>query len=177
MIHDFFFGVMVLALGIAIGYGVAPRSAAEGYRQEVYATINGQRSQLPFVARAEFREILKNNCRVAASIEFGFITFGLFGAGVLLINGIKMGILYRSALVGGVYWKLWLSHVIPHGILEYIGLLLAEIAAIEGGRHLWTRLNNRTATLTWRKIVLVALACYPIILIAALIEVYVTPFL
>jgi len=45
-----------------------------------------------------------------------------------------------------------------------------------GRRYLWARLNNRTI-LIQRKLIVAALACYPIILLAALMEVYVTPFL
>jgi len=177
MIRGFLLGVAILIVGIAVGYSVASTTGAGSYKQEVYSTIDQKKSQLPFVARGEFRSILVNNCRVVAAIELGVITFGVFGGFVLLVNGIKIGMLYRTALVGGVYWKLWLFHVIPHGVIEYTGLLLAEAAAIHGGRYLWIRLNSKTTSLGWRKAILVALACYPIILLAALIEVYVTPFL
>lgn len=95
---------------------------------------------------------------------------------MLFINGIQMGIMYRTALAAGLYWKLWMLHVIPHGMIEYTGFLVAEAAAIQGGRYLWAILNGRTI-LTWRRTIIAGLACYPIILLAALIEVYVTPFL
>jgi uncharacterized membrane protein SpoIIM required for sporulation len=175
MTRGFLLAIAIVAMGVTIGYNVAARTGAEAYKQEVYSTIERQKSQLPFVARREFRTILINNCRMVASIELGFITFGVFGGFVLFINGIQVGMLYRTALAAGIYWKLWLFHVIPHGMAEYTGFLLAEAAAIQGGRYLWTRLSNQTIMPAWRKIILVALACYPIILLAALIEVYVTP--
>lgn len=176
MIRQLLVGVAILMVGIAVGYKVALPTGAGGYRQEVDSTISRQRSQPPLVARVEFRGIVTNNCRVAASIELGFITFGVLGGCILLINGIEMGVMYRTALAAGLYWKLWLFHVIPHGIVEYVGFLLAEAVAVQGGRYLWAILNGRTI-LIQRRIIVAALACYPIILLAALIEVYVTPFL
>lgn len=177
MIRGLLLGIAILIVGIAVGYGAASTTGVGSYKQEVYSTINRQRSQPPSAASREFWGILINNCRVAAGIELGFITLGVFGGFILLINGFEMGMMYRTALAAGLYWKLWLFHVIPHGIAEYTGFLLAEAAAIQGGRYLWIRLNNEATALSWRKIILMALACYPIILLAALIEVYVTPFL
>lgn len=100
MIPGFLLGLGILTVGITIGYWAASRTGSQGYTEEVYSAIDGQKSQLPFVAREEFRAISTSNFRAAFGIEPGFITFGVFGGFVLLLNGAEAGMSYRTAVAG-----------------------------------------------------------------------------
>lgn len=176
MIRGLLIGVLLLLAGVVIGYASSPKAGTEAYGQGVYQTLNDARLRPAFFARLEFRRILFNNSHAAAAIELGFVTFGAYGGFILLANGIKIGGLYRMALAGNVPSSFWLMHVLPHGVIEYSSFLMAQAVAIKGGGYLWKLFTEKPTEIKW-KVIIMAFACFPILALAAWVEVYITPFL
>jgi uncharacterized membrane protein SpoIIM required for sporulation len=177
----YFFAVMavLLAVSTALGTRFGPRSghfaaAADGYRGKLYTNLSVMRNR-PQARAMAFRHILGNNLRTDALMLVGAITCCLTGVVELTINGLKMGMLYSQVHQNGLpTTELW-RYIAPHGIVEYSGYLTGQAAAMCFVRDA-SRWLLGGGDLDW--LVLVpAVASLLLIVVAAWIEVYVTPFL
>ncbi|ALM75000.1 stage II sporulation protein M [Thermococcus barophilus] len=128
---------------------------------------------------ALFKLIFLNNTRVAILAAFGGVLFGVVPLGILFFNGFLVGIVVEySYLQGESLTKILLS-ILPHGIVEIPAFAIAGLGGIEwyleiikGEGTLGDRFRRgfRTAMR------MLGIAVF-LLLIAALIEAYVTPSL
>ena len=122
-------------------------------------------------------EIATNNIRVAI---LGFalgVTCGLGTAAVLIINGMLIGTIFGVCQHFGMAHRL-LSFVAPHGALELTAIFISGAAGLIIGKALvfpgqYRRLDALRSA-SYRAVGLFA-GCLPILLIAGLIEGYLSP--
>ncbi|MGL5641274.1 MAG: stage II sporulation protein M [Paraclostridium sp.] len=118
-------------------------------------------------------KFLKHNGLVALMLYIGLFTFAVSTIIVLISNGFNLGFFI------GIHYslnrplnQLWIS-ILPHGIFEILGFLIAATIGLEGIRFYF--IKNKTKNIkTYLILFLISISC---IFIAALIEGYLTPFL
>lgn len=111
----------------------------------------------------------------------GIFSFGVLGILVLMLPFILIGFFTASVAILGISPPLFLSaFVLPHGILEIPAIMIAGAAIIRLGATFTTPANGMTigeawlhALADWFKTCL--LYVIPLLLGAALLEVYITP--
>jgi len=122
-------------------------------------------------------EIFTNNIRVSFLAFAGGITGGVLTAAVLLFNGVLLG------TVGGLAWeagngKYFVELVSAHGVLELSCIVVAGMAGLRLG---WAIVDpGRLPRLTAlrheaRRAVLIALGTAPWLVLAGLVEGFLTP--
>lgn len=113
----------------------------------------------------------------------GLVSFATMGMTLLLVNmGIVGGVLGAASLVGYSPLLIFVSGILPHGIFELTAVFLAAAAMFKVGAQLVTPQSEKSLG----EVLLLSLADWfrvfigivlPLLAIAALIEVYVTPLL
>ena len=76
--------------------------------------------------------IFSNNLRVLAGCFLGLITGSAASLATLVLNGIYTGFLWNALTHRASGWKV-IGFLVPHGLLEVPGLLLAGAAGMMGG--------------------------------------------
>jgi len=121
--------------------------------------------------------ILTNNIQVSIlAFSAGF----LVGAGTVLIiifNGLLLGLLaavFHSFGQGIPFW----AHILPHGVIELVAVVLAGASGLVLGNSLLrpgtsTRLGSLRVGA--REAMIMFFGCVPLLIVAALIEGFVTP--
>jgi stage II sporulation protein M len=111
----------------------------------------------------------------------GVFSFGVLGmlmyAGNFALIG---GVLAATRLVGLSRWMVFLTGILPHGIVELPSVILASGAILYMGARLVTPIEDRTIgetmIITFAEVMKVFVAiCIPLLLIAGLIEANITP--
>lgn len=121
--------------------------------------------------------IMTNNMTVAF-MTFGLgITAGLGTVYMLLFNGLLIGVIGMACGRAGMGLALW-SFVAPHGVLELPAIFIAGGAGLRLGQGLlfpgtWPRRDSLTQA--GREAVTLVIGCVPMLIIAGLIEAFVSP--
>jgi uncharacterized membrane protein SpoIIM required for sporulation/ABC-type transport system involved in multi-copper enzyme maturation permease subunit len=113
----------------------------------------------------------------------GLVSFGTLGLTVFMVNmGLVGGVLGAASLVGFSPWLTFIAGVLPHGIFELSAVILATAAMLKAGAQLVTPQPDKSlgevlilALADWSR-VFIGLVI-PFLLVAAIIEIYLTPVL
>ncbi len=113
----------------------------------------------------------------------GLVSFATLGIALLLVNmGLVGGVLGGASLVGYSPFLMFVSGILPHGIFELSAVFLAAAAMVKVGAQLVTPQTDKSLG----EVLLLSLADWlrvfiglvlPLLAVAAVIEVYVTPLL
>lgn len=121
-------------------------------------------------------KIISNNLLIGVLILFGFLTFNLTNLSFIVFNGLLYGIAINKYSSEFGLLKT-LTAIVPHGIIEYIGLAVLFSCSVEINislYHYFNKNNNNPIQLkTFRKILL----GFSLIVFSSLIEVYLTPLI
>jgi uncharacterized membrane protein SpoIIM required for sporulation len=121
--------------------------------------------------------IMSNNIRVAILAFGGGITFGLFTLYILISNGLVIGGVLGLAAHYGMSQTL-VEFIIGHGVIELSVIFIAGGAGLQLG---WALFNPRSYTrrdalgLAARRAVYLIIAAVPLLVIAGLIEGFISP--
>ncbi|HUN23373.1 MAG TPA: stage II sporulation protein M [Anaerolineales bacterium] len=121
--------------------------------------------------------IASNNIQVSLMAFAGGVTFGIFTAYMLVLNGLLLGVLTGYTAVYGLGWKLW-EFVIGHGVLELTMIFLAGQSGLMLG---WALLRpgfySRVTALqiAARQAFQLVLMVIPLLLLAGIIESNISP--
>lgn len=134
-----------------------------------------QRSEIESVEKTPtVATILTRNVRVFAS---GMVP--IFAPVTLFVNGFHIGNVVFKGFVMGYSPRVLLALVAPHGLLEYTGLLLAGAVGFRSTyefiRYFLGLQNNVVNNRTRGEIVTLVGLGLMLILLAAVVEVYITP--
>ncbi|MBA3376014.1 MAG: stage II sporulation protein M [Actinobacteria bacterium] len=168
---------------LGAGWALDDPGAAGGLVPPAYREVSEPRTEgtdLGFSAdeQAGFATaIFTNNIRVSFVAFAGGITGGLLTAAVLLFNGVLLG------TVGGLAWgagngKFFVELVAAHGVLELSCIVVAGAAGLRLGSAIVDpgRLPRLTALRgEARRAVLIALGTAPWLVLAGLVEGFLTP--
>jgi uncharacterized membrane protein SpoIIM required for sporulation len=111
------------------------------------------------------------------------VSFGTLGLTMFIVNvGLVGGVLGAGSLVGFSPWLTFAVGVLPHGIFELTAVFLATAAMLRAGVLLVTPQPDRSlgevlilAVADWSR-VFIGLVL-PLLAIAAIVEIYLTPTL
>ena len=121
--------------------------------------------------------ILTNNLTVSFTTFALGITAGLGTVWMLLLNGLMMGVVAVACWSAGMSVSLW-SFVAPHGVLELPAIFIAAGAGLElGGAMLFPGEMSRydAVAIAGARSVRLVLGVIPMLLIAGLIEGFISP--
>jgi uncharacterized membrane protein SpoIIM required for sporulation len=121
--------------------------------------------------------IMTNNIRVALLAFAGGILLGTLSFYVLVRNGMLLGVVAGAAQAYGFGGKLW-GFVAAHGAIELSVIFIAGGAGLQlGWSVLRPGLLTRRAALTVaaRRAIVLLMGCVPLLVIAGLIEGFVSP--
>lgn len=190
-LHTMRFSILVvIVLGIIAAFGTYYFAVVK--LPEILKSINGVDSKeiIDLVAdrlnletpQISFRYILFNNIRALfVMLIFGAMTLGVGGILAYMLNiGLVGGVLGFAGEIGFSPGMMFLVGVLPHGIFEITAIVLASAAILHMGVLLVTPDPERTigqvlveSIADWFKVM--AAFGIPLLIIAAVIESYVTP--
>jgi len=118
-----------------------------------------------------------------AFLLLGLVSFGTLGLTLFLVNvALIGGVLGAANLVGFSPWLVFAAGVLPHGIFELSAIFLATAAMLKTGAQLVTPQGDKSlgemlllSVADWFR-VFVGIVL-PLLAIAAVIEIYITPVL
>ncbi|NNJ10490.1 stage II sporulation protein M [Chloroflexales bacterium ZM16-3] len=122
-------------------------------------------------------EIMTNNIGVAFRAFAGGVTFGVYTLVVLATNGLMLGVVAGAAQRFSFAANLW-GFVAAHGVIELSVIFIAGGAGLQlGWALLHPGLLTRRAALVLaaRRAVLLLLGCVPLLVIAGVIEAFISP--
>lgn len=156
--------------------GTKSSPSGVAYQKEVFAKVREAKLRPAPLRRLEFLRIVSNNGKIVILVLAGTVTFGIVGLTVLAYNGIKIGLLLRNAIASGLTPSSYLRYVLPHGVPEYLGYLIAQAVAMQMALEMWHNFQGGRIPFRWSLIAASAIAIVCVI-VAAWTEVYVTPYL
>jgi uncharacterized membrane protein SpoIIM required for sporulation len=121
--------------------------------------------------------IMANNIRVALLAFGGGVAFGVFTVWILATNGVYIGAVLGLAARYGMDGTLW-GFIVGHGVIELSIIFIAGGAGLQLG---WALLNPGPYTrrdalaLAGRRAVSLAVLAIPMLIIAGLIEGFISP--
>jgi len=121
--------------------------------------------------------IMTNNMSVAFTAFAAGITAGLGTMYMIIFNGVLMGVIATACAQAGMSLQLW-SFVAPHGVLELPAIFIATGAGLRiAAGLLFPGVLPRRESLAraGREAVQLLLGCVPMLLIAGVIEAFVSP--
>lgn len=122
-------------------------------------------------------EIMTNNIAVAFRAFAGGATLGIYTLMILVTNGMFFGVVAGAAHRFDFAANLW-SFVAPHGVIELSVIFIAGGAGLQlGWAILRPGLLSRRAALVVaaRRALLLIIGCVPVLVIAGLIEGFISP--
>ncbi|NTV99802.1 MAG: stage II sporulation protein M [Oscillochloris sp.] len=122
-------------------------------------------------------EIMTNNIGVAFRAFAGGVTFGIYTLIVLVTNGLMLGVVAGAAQRFDFAVNLW-GFVLPHSVIELSVIFFAGGAGLQlGWALLHPGLLTRRAALVLaaRRALLLLLGCIPLLMIAGVIEAFISP--
>jgi len=122
--------------------------------------------------------IFQNNIRALIIIIFGGILLGVIPLYVILLNGVLVGVMLGINLYEGNTAAFFISAILPHGIFEIPAIIAGGAFGLKTGFNiLFPGPHNRWKLLkdNLRNSVLTLGVLVPMLLIAAGIEVLITP--
>jgi len=121
--------------------------------------------------------IMTNNLSVAFATFAAGITAGLGTMYMLIFNGVLMGVIGAACAQAGMSVQLW-SFVAPHGVLELPAIFISAGAGLRiAAGLLFPGVLPRRESLAraGREAVQLLLGCIPMLLIAGIIEAFLSP--
>jgi uncharacterized membrane protein SpoIIM required for sporulation len=126
-----------------------------------------------------FPTILINNLKVTFLMLSGSITFGLSTFINLMFNGFNVGVLVGSTFLTNEPLKLIAGFILPHGIFEIPAMLISAVAGFkipyEIIQYLRDKKEKPLTEEDIKEFLKLAVISIILIIIAAFIEVYITP--
>ena len=125
--------------------------------------------------------ILNNNWSAMMNIlVYGVIPFCYLPALSLASNGLLLGMMAAHYYNNGLPVMMAVAGVLPHGIFEIPALILAGAGGTYFCQQITRRIRRRNKSFSYGQILedllrVLLLAIFPLILIAAVVECYVTP--
>jgi stage II sporulation protein M len=171
----------VLLFGLGSLIGTATIFYFPGIADQLAASLAGfvkifrDLTPLQLAGAIFFNNAIKTLLVIALGILFGAITV-LF----LIVNGAALGIVFYLSIQSRGRW-LSLLVLLPHGILELPAVLLGTSIGLMLGRHSVNRLLGKAQTSLGSELVrafyFFMAVIIPLLLMAALVEAFVTPAL
>ncbi|CAB3288795.1 conserved membrane protein of unknown function [Methanocaldococcus lauensis] len=162
--------ILIFSIGFISGF-IFINDFSKNYKEE---EIN-QKLNIKF----NFPFILTNNLKVIFLMLAGSITFGLSTFINLIFNGFNVGVLIGSTFQTNEPLKLILALILPHGIFEIPAMLISALAGFKIPYEITLYLlDKKQKPLTEEDIkefLKLALISIILIVIAAFVEVYITP--
>ncbi|MCA1959562.1 MAG: stage II sporulation protein M [Desulfomonile sp.] len=121
--------------------------------------------------------LMTHNVSVTFLIVASGITFGIGTIYLLALNGLLLGTVAALCLNHGLSMALW-SFVLPHGSLELSAVILGGAAGLILGHALIDPGSFRRAdvlSVRGREAGVIALGCVPLLVVAGIIEAFVSP--
>jgi uncharacterized membrane protein SpoIIM required for sporulation len=121
--------------------------------------------------------IMTNNMSVALMTFATGMTAGLGTAYLLVFNGLMLGVVGMACAQAGMSLSLW-SFVAPHGVLELPAIIIAGGAGLRLGQGMLfpgIRPRRQSVALAGSEAVQLVLGCLPILVIAGIIEAFISP--
>jgi uncharacterized membrane protein SpoIIM required for sporulation/ABC-type transport system involved in multi-copper enzyme maturation permease subunit len=183
------FSILLLPVGLWMGFylseklNIAPEVLNLTQIKEMNAGIATGLRESGFISPGAVIYIWLHNLRVVLLATLaGVFSFGVFGVLILLAPLVLLGFLAQMATsVGFDRWNFLAAFTLPHGFLEFPAMIVTCALILRVGATLVTPAQDQyisdswlRALADWLKIVLVVVM--PLFLIAAILEVYVTPF-
>ncbi len=166
--------VLIFAVGAALGVAVASRvpGLSDQFSESIAGFLKSFRDlPKPQLAAAIF---LNNSVKTFAAILLG-LGFGILPAFFLVVNGAVLGVVfYLSSHSRGV-WPSLLG-ILPHGVVELAAVFLGTAIGLLLGDRVFKRLTRKSAAKIelGRALRFFAVVILPMLLVAALIEAFVT---
>lgn len=165
---------------------LAPVYLSELPPQEIDATVERISASGGFASLSDdisFGYIFSHNVRTVLIVfVLGFFSFGILGQFLYIINiGVIGGVLAGLNYVGLSAFHLFLAGILPHGIFELPAIMLAGAAVLHLGAALITPSSKTMGEVViynladWAKVFVGVIL--PLLLVAALVETYITPHL
>jgi len=121
---------------------------------------------------------LSNNIKIILSLILSSLTFSILTVVVLLYNGVISGIIIKT-VVEQIGWSKSLFFVLPHGIFEIPAIIIAGAAGFKIPYEIVRYLAGKKETVLTKEDIkeylTLALISIILIVIAAFVEVYITP--
>jgi len=121
--------------------------------------------------------IMTNNISVALMTFASGITGAVGTVYLLFFNGLMIGVVGAACASAGMSLSLW-SFVAPHGVLELPTIFIAGGAGFRLAQGLLFpghRPRRTALTVAAREAVLLALGCAPLLVVAGVVEAFVSP--
>ena len=168
--------VVVLFFGSCI-YGYTASLEMPEAADEIVVTFQSSTTELDSEAPGLLSwQIFFNNLKVCLILFIGGMTFGAVTLFVLVSNGYVIGNI-SGVMLRGYDLPVFAATIVPHGIFEIAAILMAAALGLQTGRALYLDAQGRDnagTTCLWygTRFVLVVV---PLLIIAALVETFVTP--
>ncbi len=172
-----------VALGfllVYVNYPVARLLLPQNYRDSVSDSMargeNGN-AAMTSVAPVLSAYITANNIQVSLLAFAGGVLFGLLTAYAMVMNGLLLGVLAGAFTKAGGAIAFW-ALIVPHGALELPAIMLAGASGLLLARALWFPGDLPRATALRAAsgdAVRLVLGAVPLLLVAGLIEGFLTP--
>ena len=174
--------LFILSIGLGAGLCIASQEAGEAIVEQ-FIEMATQAGAMTEEGGISFFGILPNNWRAMLLILcYGLLPFLFLPALALFSNGALIGIMLSYYQQHGLSVLLALAAIVPHGIFELPALVIAGAAGLCLCHALTRKILHspqapsllQTAENVLR---LLLLTLFPLVLIAAIIETYITPAL
>jgi uncharacterized membrane protein SpoIIM required for sporulation/ABC-type transport system involved in multi-copper enzyme maturation permease subunit len=183
------FSLLLLPVGLWMGFYlseklyVAPEILNLDQIMKMNAGIASGLRESGFISPGAVVYIWFHNLRVVLlATAAGIFSFGVLGVFILLTPLALLGFLAQTAVAAGINrWSFLAAFTLPHGLLEFPAMIVTCALILRVGATMVTPAKHQSisdswlsALADWLKIVL--LVVMPLFLIAAVIEVFVTPY-
>ncbi|SDY72499.1 stage II sporulation protein M [Thermoactinomyces sp. DSM 45892] len=122
-----------------------------------------------------FLKLVQYNISAICMISLGFFTLGILSSILLAVNGLIFGFAISSALSKGIsVWDICLSSI-PHGIFEIPSLLLAGAIGFKSAEWIITKVFTYPKSKVGSDCLVLFGGAILLMLIAGLIEGFLTP--
>ncbi|MCH2042981.1 MAG: stage II sporulation protein M [Saprospiraceae bacterium] len=186
--REFYFALLFFLAAVGVGVfstymdpNFPEVMLSRGYVERTYESIENGTPMSVYQQEDEldmFLGIVYNNLRVALTTFILGLFFGLGTIYTLLFNGVMVGAFQSLFIVEGVYWDSILT-IWVHGTIEIASIIVAGAAGLTLGKSLvfpgtYTRLQS--LQLAARRGLLIMLTVFPLLVIAAFIEGFITRY-
>ena len=183
------FSVLLLPVGIWVGFYlseklyISPEILNLDQIMEMNAGIATGLRESGFISPGAVLYIWLHNLRVVLlATAAGVFSFGVLGVFILLAPLALLGFLAQTAAAANINpWNFLAAFTLPHGLLEFPAMIITCALILRVGATMVTPAKNQSisdswlcALADWLKIVLVVVI--PLFLVAAILEVFVTPY-
>lgn len=183
------FSLLLIPVGLWVGFylpvklNISPALLNLKQIMDMNAGIASGLRESGFISPGAVLYIWLHNLRVVLLATLaGVFSFGVFGIFILLAPLALLGFLAQMATTAGIdRWNFLAAFSLPHGLLEFPAMIITCALIMRVGATMVTPAQDQSisdswlrALADWLKIVLVLVI--PLFLVAAILEVYVTPY-